>query len=669
MANVVYNEFKDRTVMFQKILIANRGEIAVRIIKTAQKLGVKVVSIYHPVDEASLFVEMADEAYQLPESDPQKAYLDGAAIIEIAKKSRAEAIHPGYGFLSENAEFATLCEAAKIVFIGPTATNIVEMGEKGRARQLMQEAGLPVLNGYDGDDQSEAIFIKKAKEIGYPVLLKATAGGGGKGMRVVSDQSEMAEALRLVKREAMKLFKNDQMIMEKYLKAPRHIEIQVFCDHHGNGVYLFERECSIQRRHQKIIEEAPALIPADLRQKMGEQSVKAALSIGYRGAGTFEYLLDEDGQFYFMEMNTRLQVEHPVTEAITGVDLVEWQLRVAAGGSLPLEQKDLKIQGHAIELRLCAEDVRQQFLPSIGVIDHLVWPGALQSLRIETGVRQGDAISPYFDPMIAKIVFWHETREQAVSGLAKCLADVRLLGLKTNLEFLAAILRDSDYKKGIYSTGYIPLHYDALIEDMDEQKELSLCALALYLSHQKDAYSEDLWSEMGAFRLNHVAKQAYCLVSQGQTYKGAVVQAGDLYDVTIGDKVFSSLRLQQNAENRYTIAGLDELCIFSLIRKEAGFHIYMNGRHHEISLVDPLRSRGAMDDVVDHLMAPMPGKVIELFVSDGATVKKGASLIVIEAMKMEHTLIAPQDGVVKECFYRVGDQVTEGAPLFDFEAA
>lgn len=665
----MYNELKGRTGMFQRILIANRGEIAVRIIKTAQKLGIRVVAIYHPVDEASLFVGMADEAYQLPESDPQKAYLDGAAIIKIAKKNGVEAIHPGYGFLSENAEFATLCEAAKIVFIGPSAQNIVEMGEKGRARQLMQEAGLPVLNGYDGDDQSEAIFVKKAKEIGYPVLLKATAGGGGKGMRVVSDQSEMAEALRLVKRESMKLFKNDQMIMEKYLKTPRHIEIQVFCDHHGNGVYLFERECSIQRRHQKIIEEAPALISQDLRQKMGEQSVKAALSIGYRGAGTFEYLLDEDGQFYFMEMNTRLQVEHPVTEAITGVDLVEWQLRVAAGDKLPLGQKDLKIKGHAIELRLCAEDVRQQFLPSIGVLDHLVWPKELQSLRIETGVSQGDTISPYFDPMIAKVVFWHETRSQAVAGLAKSLSEVRLLGLKTNLEFLAAILRDSDYQKGLYSTGYIPSHYEGLIAEMDAEKDLSFCALALYLSNQKEAQSKDLWSEVGLFRLNHVARQAFFFNCHGVQYKIGVEAKGDLYDIQIEDRLFTSLKLQQGEGNRYSISGLKELYFFSLIKNEDCFHIYMNERHFEVVFVDPLEKKGNLDEVADHLMAPMPGKVIELFVSDGATVKKGASLIVIEAMKMEHTLIAPQDGVVKECFYRVGDQVTEGAALFDFEAA
>lgn len=655
--------------MFQKILIANRGEIAVRIIKTAQRLGIRVVAIYHPVDEASLFVEMADEAYQLPEADPQKAYLDGASIIDIAKKCGAEAIHPGYGFLSENAEFANLCETAKIVFIGPSSKNIEEMGEKGRARQLMQEAGLPVLDGYDGDDQSEDIFIKKAKAIGYPVLLKATAGGGGKGMRVVSDPSEMSEALRLVKREAQKLFKNDQMIMEKYLKAPRHIEIQVFCDHHGNGVYLFERECSIQRRHQKIIEEAPALMSADLRQKMGEQSVKAALSIGYRGAGTFEYLLDEDGQFYFMEMNTRLQVEHPVTEAITGVDLVEWQLRVAAGNSLPMAQRDLQIKGHAIELRLCAEDVRQQFLPSIGVLDYLVWPKVMSTLRIETGVRQGDAISPYFDPMIAKIVYWHETRPQAVSGLAKSLSEVRLLGLKTNIELLAAILREDDYRKGTYSTHYIPSHYEGLIESMDEGRELSLCALALYMLSQNEGGAKDLWSDMGAFRLNHAVKQSLMFLCHGEQYQLIAEKKGDSYTITQGDRLFGSLKLQPGEGNHYNILGLNEACSFSVIERDQTYHIYMNNRHYEVAHVDPLEKKANIDEVADHLMAPMPGKVIELFVSDGASVKKGTSLIVIEAMKMEHTLTAPQDGIVKECYFRVGDQVTEGAALFDFEAA
>ena len=657
--------------MFQKILIANRGEIACRIIKTASMMGIKTVAIYHVVDQKSLYVKQADEAICLAGEDPASAYLDGKAILKIAKETGAEAIHPGYGFLSENAEFAKACEKEGIAFIGPSAENIIQMGEKGTARQLMVKAGLPVLPGYDEETQSADHFKAIAKDICYPVLLKASAGGGGKGMRVVSSEAEMEEALKIVKREALKLFKNDHIILEKFLQKPRHIEIQIFADGKGGAVYLFERECSLQRRHQKIIEEAPAAnFSEDLRKTMGEKSVEAALAIGYKGAGTFEFLLDEDGQFYFMEMNTRLQVEHPVTELITGVDLVEWQLRIAYGEKLPASQKDLKIKGHAIEARLCAEDVQNNFLPAIGKITHLKW--SEKTTRVETGIVAKDEITPFFDSMIAKLVIYGQDRKDAILKLEDVLSETRLVGLKTNLDFLGVLTRSQAFQKGGVYTKFVEDHYDMLCKDLSLDWEAAALALIGYdlKYHQRFQLDRsDPWQEIGGFLLNHSRDHELKFVFNDQEYEAVAKRKGDAWDIDFVDMQFKDISYRKGYGSSFLVIHGQKHYEMDIINEGHLVHIYGGGRHYLFAVIDPLIVSEEIMESDGHLMAPMPGKVIEVLAQEGMKVKKGASLIIIEAMKMEHSLIAPSDGVVKECFFKVGDQVTEGVTLIDFESA
>ncbi|MFN7097754.1 MAG: acetyl/propionyl/methylcrotonyl-CoA carboxylase subunit alpha, partial [Gammaproteobacteria bacterium] len=445
--------------MFNSILIANRGEIACRVMRTAKRMGLRCIAVYSDADAHAPHVKMADEAYHLGPAPARTSYLDAEKILAIAKLSNADAIHPGYGFLSENAEFAKQCETAGIIFIGPPASAITAMGSKSNAKQLMEKAGVPLIPGYHGKDQSAAAFIKAAEKIGYPVLLKAAAGGGGKGMRVVNQASEMEIALAAAKREGLSSFGDDYILVEKYLAKPRHVEIQVFSDQHHHHLYLYERDCSIQRRHQKIIEEAPAPDMTDkLRSAMGAAAVACAKAIGYVGAGTIEFLLDEDGQFYFMEMNTRLQVEHPVTEMITGLDLVEWQLRVAAGEKMPLTQAQIPLHGHAIEVRIYAEDPAHDFLPSIGTIHYLQQPQLQNWLRVDTGVETGSQISQYYDPMIAKLIVWGESRTEAILRLLQALAHYHVCGVQTNLALLANIASHPDYQTAKVFTHFIDVH-------------------------------------------------------------------------------------------------------------------------------------------------------------------------------------------------------------------
>ncbi|MDG1292899.1 MAG: acetyl-CoA carboxylase biotin carboxylase subunit, partial [Pseudomonadales bacterium] len=448
---------------FNKILIANRGEIACRVMRTARRLGIRTVAVYSDVDSEALHVKMADEAIHIGAAPSRESYLDYPRILQAAKDTGAEAIHPGYGFLSENADFCRACKANNIVFIGPTAEAIEAMGSKSAAKTLMQQANVPLVPGYHGDDQSPAVLKQAANDIAYPVLLKAVAGGGGKGMRQVWSEDEFDEALATAKREAMNAFGNDDMLVEKYLTQPRHIEIQVFCDQHNNAVYLFERDCSIQRRHQKIIEEAPApgMTPA-LRQQMGEAAIRSAQAINYEGAGTVEFLLDKDGSFYFMEMNTRLQVEHPITEMITGQDLVEWQLNVAAGEALPLQQEQLSINGHAFEARIYAEDPANDFLPASGQLSFLQTPKASQHVRIDTGVRQGDEVSVFYDPMISKLIVWDNDRDKALQRLTKALGEYYISGITTNIDFLHRLANCEPFKKADIDTRFIEKNYDEI---------------------------------------------------------------------------------------------------------------------------------------------------------------------------------------------------------------
>ena len=479
--------------MFSKILIANRGEIACRVIRTARRLGIHTVAVYSDADAKALHVEMADEAINIGPAPARDSYLRAEAILDAAKRTGAEAIHPGYGFLSENAAFAEACADAGVVFIGPPASSIRAMGGKSEAKALMETAGVPLVPGYHGEDQSPELLRAEAKRIGFPVLIKASAGGGGKGMRVVTSLEEFDDQLNGAKREAINSFGDDRVLIERYVTRPRHVEIQVFADTQGNCVYLFERDCSIQRRHQKVVEEAPAPnLDPHTRRRMGEAAVAAAKAIGYVGAGTVEFLLDEDGSFFFMEMNTRLQVEHPVTEYITGQDLVEWQLRVAAGGPLPLNQDQLSIHGHAIEVRLYAEDPQKGFLPQTGRLEHLVFPPEDAFVRVDTGVRSGDAISIHYDPMIAKLIVWADDRSSAVRRLRTALSQTQVVGLGANTEFLLAIASHPAFLAADLDTGFIERHETDLLPEPAPAGDdvLALAALGVLLERSAKAQGQ-----------------------------------------------------------------------------------------------------------------------------------------------------------------------------------
>jgi 3-methylcrotonyl-CoA carboxylase alpha subunit len=512
--------------MFDKILIANRGEIACRIIRTARRMGVRTVAVYSDADRAAMHVAMADEAVHIGASPSRESYLLGEKVLQAALQSGAQAIHPGYGFLSENASFCKACAENNIVFIGPPVPAIEAMGSKSAAKRIMEKAGVPLVPGYHGNDQSRDTLKQAADDMGYPVLLKAVAGGGGKGMRQVWSEDEFDEALAAAKREAMNGFGNDDMLVERYLTQPRHVEIQLFCDQHGNAVYLFERDCSVQRRHQKVIEEAPAPgMAGELRDAMGQSAIRAAQAINYEGAGTVEFLLDVDGSFYFMEMNTRLQVEHPVTEMITGQDLVEWQLRVAAGEKLPLAQDQLVLSGHAFEARVYAEDPGNDFLPVTGQLAFLQAPEENRHVRVDTGVRQGDEVSVFYDPMIAKLIVWDENRNKALARLTRALKDYRISGMTTNLDFLYNLANSTPFREADLNTGFIEKHHAEIFHDSDEDIEADLPLAALYLVLEREARARERaansgdpgspWNATNAWRLNEPHIHNFSLIGPG----------------------------------------------------------------------------------------------------------------------------------------------------------
>jgi 3-methylcrotonyl-CoA carboxylase alpha subunit len=668
--------------MFTKILIANRGEIACRVIKTAKKLGIQTVAIYSDADASALHVELADEAIHVGGSAPADSYLQKERILAAASLTGAQAIHPGYGFLSENAEFAALCLQRNIVFIGPPVEAIKAMGSKSAAKHIMQNAGVPVLSGYHGDDQTIEVLKKAADAVGYPVLLKAAAGGGGKGMRQVHSAEEFDEGLAAAKREAKSSFGDDIMLVEKYLLDPRHVEVQVFCDQKGNGVYLFERDCSVQRRHQKIIEEAPAPgMTQALRSKMGEAAVTAALAINYVGAGTVEFLLSEDGTFYFMEMNTRLQVEHPVTEMITNQDLVEWQLRVADGQKLPLAQNELQIRGHAFEARIYAEDPANEFLPAAGSLNLLQTPQQSEHVRVDSGVRQGDDIGVFYDPMIAKLVVWDEDRERALQRLNLALASYRVRGVTTNIDFLISLSSHNAFVDGLVHTGFIEQHREKLFEkpdiNIDNFFAMAMCFLVLQnsiaISGNEIITSKDdpanPWLSGDNWRLNGPNAHSRTVIYQGEEYP--------LVAVEIGDGGTRKFRVETPNTNLDVSAALNQdKLIVELNGHKFSASVYQNG--DDISFftndatfdfrVSPLfDSDDSADDVHGGFVAPMNGTIVEILAASGQSVEAGTTLIIMEAMKMEHAMHAPSDGVVGEIFYGVGDLVEGGMLLLDFE--
>ncbi|WP_417472524.1 biotin carboxylase N-terminal domain-containing protein [Leisingera sp.] len=637
--------------MFDKILIANRGEIACRVMETARAMGVRTVAVYSDADAASKHVSLADEAVHIGGPAPADSYLKGDVIIRVAQETGAQAIHPGYGFLSENPDFVEAVEAAGLTFIGPSADAIRKMGLKDAAKALMEEAGVPVVPGYHGANQDPEFLAEQAEQIGYPVLIKAVAGGGGKGMRLVEKAQDFADALKSAQGEATTAFGNPDVLIEKYIQQPRHIEVQVFGDG-THAVHLFERDCSLQRRHQKVIEEAPAPgMTAEMRAAMGEAGVRAAEAIGYKGAGTVEFIVDgseglrPDG-FWFMEMNTRLQVEHPVTELITGVDLVEWQLRVASGESLPARQEDLKITGHAFEARLYAEDVPAGFLPATGTLTHLSFPA---ECRADSGVRAGDTISPWYDPMISKVIVHGSTRKVALSRLARALEDTQVGGTVTNLAFLGALASHEGFAAGEVDTGLIARDLEALTTapEVELRHKAAAGMVALDLVDAAAETGFTLWAPL---------HRAVTLSHAGESFTADVQVDGpdrQLWTVE-GDTVVA-----ERSQGQWRIGGQR----MPAVSRSAALITVHDAYGLEFTVIDPLDRDAAAGGDLNVIEAPMPGLVKAVFAEAGQPVKEGDRLAVLEAMKMEHSLLAPRDGVVAEVLAGAGDQVEAGAAL------
>mgnify|MGYP002630828118 FL=1 len=690
--------------MFTKLLIANRGEIACRIIRTARRLGVATVAVYSEADRDALHVHMADEAVHIGPAPARESYLLAERIIAAAIDTGAQAVHPGYGFLSENAGFARACAERGIVFVGPPTAAIEAMGSKSAAKHIMGKAGVPLVPGYHEADQDPALLRREAERMGYPVLLKATAGGGGKGMRQVWAGDEFDAALAAAQREATASFGDATMLVEKYLTRPRHVEVQVFCDNHGNAVYLAERDCSVQRRHQKVIEEAPAPgMTAALRAAMGDTAVQAAQAIDYRGAGTVEFLLDEDGSFYFMEMNTRLQVEHPVTEMITGQDLVEWQLRVAAGEPLPLKQDEIVLQGHAFEARVYAEDPDNDFLPATGTLAYLRAPAESAHVRVDTGVQQGDEISVYYDPMIAKLVVWDESRDRALQRLAVALREYRIGGTVTNLDFLYKLATSAPFQRAELDTGFIERHQALIFHQRAEdlERDVPRAALALLLHRQQNAAPRScldpwsLWSSGNAWRLNEAHLHHVVVHCQQQDFAVTIEQIQDgSYRINIrgdcsagkqsskDDEACGQPESTENAANLGRCAILratltDDILEFeqnghrqraTLARTVDGFTLYLADGACHFHEVAPDTGETSSGPAAGGLNAPMNGTIVALLAEPGTSVAAGTALIVMEAMKMEHTIRAPSAGTVSQFYFAPGDLVDGGAPLLAFTA-
>ncbi len=654
--------------MFNKILIANRGEIAVRIAQTARKLGITSVAVYSEADANAMHVEVCDEAYNIGAAAASESYLRGDKILQVARNCGAQAIHPGYGFLSENAEFARACENAGIVFIGPPVSAIEAMGSKSEAKKIMQSASVPLVPGYHGDDQSDALLSEESERIGYPQLIKATAGGGGKGMRVVNQKAEFDAALASARREALSSFGDDKVLVERYLTAPRHVEMQVFADSHGNAVHLYERDCSIQRRHQKVLEEAPAPgMTEALRDKMGEAAINCAKAIGYVGAGTVEFLLDTDGSFYFMEMNTRLQVEHPVTEMITGLDLVHWQLQVASGNELPLQQSEIRLNGHAFEARIYAEAPDRDFMPATGRIRYLAEPTGDDSVRIDTGVRCGDDIGINYDPMIAKLIVHAEDRLTALNKMRAALCDYQILGVQTNIGFLSSLLEVDAFVDEDFDTGFIEKHREKLFDREEGRVAVAVCVAAMaVLPAIGNSDSFDPWSDKSSWRLNQVSTHKIKLSLDEQNYALEITPKANRWQVSFDKHVFEvSARWQDASHMRVEI--FSSLMNIPVLINNDSVSIWHDNQEWRFTRHNPMQSLDAEAETGNQFVAPMPGAIISIPVSAGDMVEAGDILLVMEAMKMEHSMVAPVRATVTDVFFTEGDQVEEGDRLITLE--
>jgi 3-methylcrotonyl-CoA carboxylase alpha subunit len=662
--------------VFTTLLIANRGEIACRVAATARRLGIKTIAVYSDADAESKHVAACDIAVRLGPAPASESYLKAEDILRVALAHGAQAIHPGYGFLSENEAFAQACAKAGICFVGPPASAIAAMGSKSAAKTLMEKAGVPLVPGYHGDEQASKFLQQQADTMGYPVLIKASAGGGGKGMRIVTQAKDFIAALASCKREASASFGDDKVLIERYLQKPRHIEIQVFSDTHNQHVYLFERDCSVQRRHQKVIEEAPAPgMTQARRQEMGEAAIAAARAVNYVGAGTVEFIAEPDGRFYFMEMNTRLQVEHPVTEMITGMDLVEWQLRVAAGERLPKTQQELQRCGHSIEARIYAENADKDFLPSIGRLIHLEFPDheafINADVRVDGGVRAGDTISPYYDPMIAKLIVRGADRDQARARMLRALAATQIVGVHTNVAFLRRLMADEAFAEADLDTGLIERRRATLLPaPIPATREALLLACAAVLEQEKaaSALTIDPWAERCGWRVDGSYRRMLSFQDSESVQEVLIDMVDGVTSFTV-DAERAAVEISSQTNGVASVLHVALLMRSSrvsgtVVRQGGRFDVFVSGKCETLTLKDPLASTGQAEaDHAGSLTAPMPGKIIAIEVKAGEKVKRGQALLVMEAMKMEHTINAGLDGVVENIFFGVGEQVAEGAVL------
>lgn len=655
--------------MQKKVLIVNRGEIACRIIKTAKQLGFITVAIYSEADANALHVKMADEAYPLGGLTSQQSYLNIEKILHIAITHQVNFIHPGYGFLAENAEFAQKCFDNKIIFVGPSPKVISQMGEKDTAKEIAQKSGVPIIPGYMEANQDIKKLHSAANKIGYPILIKAIAGGGGKGMRIVKNDEDFVAALEGAQREAQNSFGNSRVMLEKYFADAHHIEVQVFGDQQGNVVTLYERDCSIQRRHQKVIEEAPSPFLNDAqRKKMYEAAIKLAKAVRYEGAGTIEFLVDEKKQFYFMEMNTRLQVEHPVTEMISGLDLVALQFQIAQGQSLEdLLPQSLSKQGHAIEARLYAEDPANNFLPTTGKIKFLKFPTSNQDTRTDTGIQSGDTIHPYYDPMLAKIICYGKSRTEAIHNLQQALDKTYLVGPNTNLHFLAQILQEEDFHKGIYNTNYIASHSKELLTTNSLKEEIFTIAAHLLLVTADQQKPVNPWTMQDNLRLNLAAKQQLLININEQQMLFDVQQKNGASIYQINKQAFQIKTLTKQ-DSLIELSCNDQHYSLFYFKDREGIYFFLNNQtfHCQWPLDTHLIHTGENDNKA-RFTAPMPGTIVTIHIKPGQSVEKGEQLLVMEAMKMEHTLFAPSKGIIKNVFFNVGDMIQEGVELIQFE--
>jgi 3-methylcrotonyl-CoA carboxylase alpha subunit len=655
---------------FRTLLIANRGEIACRVIRSARAMGLRTVAVYSEADRDAMHVAMADEAVLLGPARARDSYLSIERVIDAARQAGAEAVHPGYGFLSENAEFAQACLNAGLVFVGPTAAMMTAMGSKSGSKALMEKAGVPLVPGYHGEAQDEATLAKSADKIGFPVLVKASAGGGGRGMRVVNSAGELSAAIVSAKREAKAAFGDDRMLIEKFVQNPRHIEVKIIGDSQGNLLSLWERECTLQRRHQKVIEEAPSpTLDATQRETVCAAARKAAAAVNYVGAGTIEFVSDGK-EVFFIEMNTRLQVEHPVTELITGVDLVEWQLRVAFGEKLPLAQDEIKLNGHAIEARVYAENPQKNFMPSVGRIKTWRTPDAVDGLRIDAGYRDGDVVSPYYDAMLAKVIAWAPTRQAAIERLNRGLEETDVRGIVTNIPFLSALVTHTDVRANRIDTGFIERELKKLTESSGAAGDLELCAAvaAIVNEEQKAARKDSPWQTFGWMPVGRRQRVFSFRQGQGAEHKAALHYGSGPMILSIGKHEFAFTTSPADGGSfDLTIDGMKSRVVAVI----EGHELYLRTRNGRFDLhwVDPFG--GETEELVgeDKIVAPLPGTVVALLAEEGTTLEKGAAILTLEVMKMEQTLRAPFAGVLKKIKCKVGDIVGEGVELAEIEPA